>query len=86
MTQEDEILRQALEYICAGWPTNRKMISSDLHELYNNKKEFSIYERMLIKSNRFVILTSMWNEILEAIHNGYQGITKCYNGQESIGT
>lgn len=32
---------------------------------------------MLIKGNRIVILTSVWNKILEAIYNRHQGIMKC---------
>ena len=75
-TQRDAILKEAFELTTTGWPSKNEL-KSELHELFAVRTELSIHQGLLVKESRIVIPTSMRTEILNTIHAGHQGVTKC---------
>ena len=75
--KEVEMIREAMKFTVDGWPTKSSDIPRDLHSLYSVRSNFSVAEGLLVYDGRIVIPSALQSEILEVIHHGHQGITKC---------
>ena len=73
---EDPVLSQAMKFCVDGWPA-KHTIKGTLKVYWNVRNELSIYNQLLLRSNRIVIPAGLQQEILDRIHQGHQGITKC---------
>jgi len=76
-TQEDDpVCRQIKVHCCEGWPDKYSL--KDAMKLYwSSRGELSVVQNILLKASRIVIPSSMRLVILDKIHEGHQGITKC---------
>ena len=74
--QEDPVCRQIKEYCCEGWP-DKHSLNDAMKPYWSSWGELSVVQNVLLKASRIVILSSMRLEILDKIHEGHQGITKC---------
>ena len=52
-------------------------VSYQIREFFVSQGHLSISDALLTYDDRIVILASMREEMLERIHTGYQGVTKC---------
>jgi hypothetical protein len=64
------------EYTINGWPRTNK-IESELKQYYQYRYNFSIESGILLYNSRIVIPDKLQKEILNKIHEGHQGISKC---------
>ena len=72
----DEECTQIRNYCSQGWPAY--MQNQPLPRPYwENRTHFSIVDDLLLCDERLVIPKSMRREILECIHTGHLGISKC---------
>ena len=72
----DSICRQVVTYCQEGWPPITP--SQPLLKPYWEKKQHLTVNRgLLMFNNRIVIPTSLQLEVLDALHEGHLGITKC---------
>ena len=72
----DEECAQIRNYCSQGWPAympNQPL----LRPYWENRTHFSIVDDLLLCDERLVIPKSMRPEILECIHTGHLGISKC---------
>lgn len=76
-TQKDVNLKTALDYTIAGWPVYKEDVKLAARDLFAVRGELSTHEGLLIFGDRIVIPFSMRAEVLERIHDGHMGITKC---------
>ena len=74
--KSDAICSQIREYITEGWPPvapNNPL----LIQYHNNSHRFTINEDLLMFDTRLVIPQALQLKVLDQIHSGHLGITKC---------
>ena len=71
------ISRQLSSTQSQSWPTYKQDVKLTARDLFVIRGELSICNGLLVKGDRIVIHYIMRKEILERIHNGHMGITKC---------
>ena len=76
-TEADPVLCEAINLTINGWPTHARELPTQLHDLFSIRSHLSVAERLLLYDSRIVIPKVMQNEILEVIHQGHQGVSKC---------
>ena len=74
---KDLVIQEVMKFTVDGYPTKSSNIPCDLHDLYSVRSNLSVVERLLVYNGRIVILDILQSKILEIIHHGHQGITKC---------
>ena len=74
--QEDEVCQQVANYCQSGWPS--KQVMSGAVRLYHPvATELSVENGLLMRGSRIVIPAALRLEMLDKLHTGHQGITKC---------
>lgn len=76
-TEKDQILVKLKEVVYNGWPEYRKQCPQDLWEYWTFRCEIVLEDGLILKGNRLIIPKSLRQQVLEAIHSGHQGETKC---------
>ena len=74
--EEDEVCQEVTIYCQSAWP-ERKRLSKELLPYYQVRSEISVAEGLLMRQNRLIIPVGQRTEVLERIHEGHQGISKC---------
>ena len=72
----DEICSKLIEFTQSGWP-NKYNIPEALKSYWSYRSEFSIINGLLLKGKRIVVPATMRLDILEKLHTGHLGVTKC---------
>ena len=73
---EDEICQQLMLFCRKGWPDKSSL--KGLVKLYQPfAAERNIHNGLILKGCGILVPSSMRSEILDKIHDGHQGITKC---------
>ena len=62
------------QYGKEGWPTK---VKGELKKYQALQSELTVHSSLLMKGSRLVIPYSLRHEILEKVHSGHQGVTKC---------
>ena len=75
-TAKDMVLTALTNYIQTGWPHNRPKVDPSIRQFYNFRKELSLNNGLVLKSNHIIIPTAMRREMLQALHTSHLGITK----------
>ena len=74
--EQDEACRQMKQYCLQGWP-NKGGVSLVVRPYHAVAAEISISEGLLLRGRRIIIPSSLRKEILQRLHMGHQGISKC---------
>ena len=74
---EDNTCSQIIQWCQSEWP-DRGSVSSDLQPYWTVRTELSYINGLLLFRNRIVIPKSLQRMTLQKIHQGHQGISKCY--------
>ena len=74
--EEDEECKLAAEYCRSGWPS-RQSLSGTMKLYYSVATEISVQDGLLMRGNRVVIPAALRLEMLDRLHTGHQGISKC---------
>ena len=74
--QQDEVTAQVRKYCDEGWPGYMPE-NILLKQYYNNKAHFSIIEDLLMYDERIAIPSELRIDMLNCLHEGHLGITKC---------
>ena len=74
--QADEECRQIIDYCQHGWPAYMPSLPL-LRQYWENRSHLAVVDNLLLYDERIVIPRSMRLEILDCIHQGHLGITKC---------
>ena len=77
-TRDDATIQSAIGYTLSGWPRYEQDVPDDMKELFNVRRQLSVSDGMLMYADRIVVPTSLRSEMLDRIHQGHQGITKCF--------
>ena len=76
-TEKDMVLKTVLDYVREGWPEFKTNVKLAARNLFPIRGELSHWEGLLLKGDLIVIPLSLREEVLEKIHTGHQGVTKC---------
>ena len=76
-TQKDGALKRAIEYVLEGWPRHKDNVEPELYGLYMVGNEMSVVGGLLVRGTRIIIPKSMREDVLNRLHHGHQGLTKC---------
>lgn len=74
--EEDAVCKRVMQYCQEGWPS-RSAIEGALKPYHHLATELSVHEGLLMRGDRLVIPTQLQLEILDKLHEGHQGLTKC---------
>ena len=74
--KEDEKCKLAAEYCRSGWPS-RQSLHGAMKHYYSVASEISVKDGLLMRGNRVVIPAALRLEMLDRLHTGHQGISKC---------
>ena len=75
-TEQDEELAVVSRYIVDGWPNCRKMCASRAMAYWNFRNELSLVDGVVFYGDRLVIPVALRVEVLSALHQAHQGVTK----------
>ena len=76
-TRDDATLQSAIGYTLRGWPRYEQDVPDDMKELFNVRSQLSVSDGLLMYADRIVVPSSLRSDMLDRIHQGHQGITKC---------
>ena len=60
-----------------GWPDRRQGVPGSVTDYFSTRSQLSVTNDMLLFRDRIVIPVALRSEILDNIHEGHQGVTKC---------
>ncbi len=63
--------------IAIGWPEQVRDVHPLVRDFHAFKSELSETDGLLTRGNRIIIPESLRGEIIERIHEGHLGLTKC---------
>lgn len=72
----DKVCQQIIEFCRAGWP-ERSALPDEVKPYFSVSAELSVECGLLLRGSRIVIPPPLRKELLEKLHGGHQGITKC---------
>jgi len=76
-TAVDSELRAVIGYTLAGWPKSSKALPENLRRYFTISDHLSVSDGLLLYYDRIYIPRSLQANLLERIHDGHQGVTKC---------
>ena len=71
----DDVCQQMMQFCANGWWNK---VSGLLKQYFPVPSELIVQNGLLLQGSRLVIPSSMLSEILQCLHTGHQGITKCH--------
>ncbi len=76
-TAQDSSMSLLKEAIYNGWPSYRKQCPIEIREYWNFRCDLVLEDGAILKGDRVVIPDSMRKQVLDTLHMGHQGETKC---------
>ena len=76
-SRHDAQLQKVKDVTLKGWPARVEGVPYQIREFFDSRGHLSVSDALLTYDDRIVIPANMREEILERIHTGHQGITKC---------
>ena len=76
-TRDDPEMAALQRIIADGWPERQRDVAQPLRKYWSYRDELSIEDGIIIKGDRIVVPQACRRDILNTIHEGHLGITKC---------
>lgn len=76
LQQQDEACQLVSKYCYSSWP-DKKSAPKVVRPFLPLAAQFSVENGLLMRGSRIVIPTPLQQEILDKLHEGHQGITRC---------
>lgn len=77
LQEHDEVISRVLHYERGGWPTYMASHEALLRPYFENRSRLSVIDGVLVMDDRIVIPQVERLAVLDKIHSGHLGITKC---------
>ena len=83
--QDDPLLHTLADTKVAGWPEDVKDIPKALRPYHNHRDVMTVEDGLILKGEALIIPPLEREKILQAIHEGHMGITKCqYHARQCV--
>ncbi|KXJ20287.1 Uncharacterized protein K02A2.6 [Exaiptasia diaphana] len=76
LQDEDVVCKELKRFCLEGWPIKDRLTTS-LKPYWSERASLAVVNNLLVKESRIVMPSAMRLEVLDKIHEGHQGITKC---------
>ena len=76
-TTQDATLNMLKDMIYQGWPDYRKQCPQELWDYWNFRCDLVLEDGFILKGDKIVIPEQLRTQVLQTIHTGHQGETKC---------
>ena len=74
--EADGVCQQIRKFCRSGWP-DKQSLSPDVKPYFPVAAELSVESGLILRGGRIVIPLPLRKALLDKIHSGHQGITKC---------
>lgn len=74
--QQDSVCSEVMSYCHKKWPDRSKR-TGPVKAYWPDKAILTVYDGLLLRGSRLVIPSAMRNSVLDALHEGHQGVTRC---------
>lgn len=74
--QNDAKFPEIAKYVSSSWP-NKETLSPTLQHYWNFKDDITLQNKLLMRNSQIIIPKSLQAEMLNRIHEGHFGISKC---------
>ena len=78
-TQDDDMMALLKHTITFGWTRTVQELPKKLQAYWTFREEMTVEDGLILKATKILIPPSMWESILQQLHDGHLGFTKCYN-------
>ncbi|XP_067951274.1 uncharacterized protein [Watersipora subatra] len=75
--QSDSTLQILSSYIRNGWPAKRRMCIEPLKPFWAARYDLTTHDGLILKNSQIVIPVSMRKQVIDIIHIGHLGVSKC---------
>jgi len=76
-TASDRDLQSVMQYTLSGWPDSVDSLPENVKRYFSISSHLSISDQLLLYDDRIYIPQSLQPFVLDRIHDGHQGVTKC---------
>ena len=76
-TAADAVLQKIREFVQQGWPESIKSLAPELRQYCSIHDDISVVDGLLLAGSRIIIPEKSRAQVLQEIHAGHQGETKC---------
>ncbi|GFO39972.1 Pol polyprotein [Plakobranchus ocellatus] len=76
-TKSDPSFSCVMKYVLEGWPELKRDVKLAARNFFPIRGELSCWENILLKGGQIVVPFALREDILEKIHAGHLGVTKC---------
>lgn len=73
----ESVCRQLKTLTEKGWPPHRRSVPEHLLPFWSERNDIHMAEGLLLKGTRILIPGCMQPEMMERLHEGHQGVTRC---------
>ena len=74
--ETDRVCQQLMEFCQSGWP-EKSALSPEVKPYFPVSAQLSVENGLLLRGCRIIIPPPLRKKLLNKIHSGHQGITKC---------
>lgn len=76
LQNEDIVCKELKRFCLEGWPIKDRLTTA-LKPYWCERASLTVVNNLLVKESRIIIPSVMRLEVLDKIHEGHQGVTKC---------
>ena len=76
-TNNDEDLHVLKEIILHGWPETPRQVPKSIRQYWSCRNELSLEDGLIMFGERIIIPQTKREEVLQKLHYGHQGVSKC---------
>lgn len=74
--KEGSVCSDVISFCQRGWPDHNQL-TGPVKVYWPERAVLTVHDDLLLKGSRLVIHTAMRNSVLDALHEGHQGMTRC---------
>ena len=74
----DNTCSALMKYCTDGWP-DKSLLQGELRKYWPDRAVLTVHDGLLLRGTRLVIPSALRGDVLQRLHEGHMGVTKCRN-------